>query len=185
MEWRPQAFAIAQNAILLAFTVWLLRLTPPAPPPNARVSAPEPRGDDVAADPALIRLRSLIEVDRVHLDPELTFDEFVRAMGASERVVRRLINQHLGHEHFRTFLNAHRVQEARRILSDPARRRDKLITVAFDSGFASLPSFNRVFRDIEGRTPSAFRADAQGGAEPPSSPRKGARGRPASAETVF
>jgi hypothetical protein len=102
MEWRPHAFAIAQNAALLAFTVWLLRLTPPPPPPDAHVSAPEPRGDDVAADPALARLRSLLEVDRVHLDPELTFAEFVRAMGASERAVRGLINQHLGHEHFRT-----------------------------------------------------------------------------------
>jgi AraC-like DNA-binding protein len=182
MDWQPQTFSILQNAALLAFTGWLLSLAPDDPRPNPGVS--EPGRPEVEIDPALARLKRLVEVERVHLDPELTFDDFVRAMGASERSVRRLINQQLGFEHFRTFLNAHRVEEARRILSDPARRRDKLITVAFDSGFASLPSFNRVFRDLEGRTPSAFRADALAPQASPDGPSR-RETRPISAETVF
>lgn len=156
MDWQPQAFAMAQNSALLAFTVWLLSLAPPRRP--ATDAAPAEMDDE--ADPALVRLRRLMEVDRVHLDPELTFADFAAAMGASEKVVRRLINQKLGYDHFRTFLNSYRVAEARRRLADPARRGDKLIAVALDSGFASLPSFNRVFREIEGQTPSAFRAAA-------------------------
>jgi AraC-like DNA-binding protein len=170
-----------QNTALLAFTGWLLSLTPGGPDGSA--SVPGPPEPEAPADPALARLRRLVDVERVHLDPELTFDDFVRAMGASERAVRRLINQQLGHEHFRSFLNTHRVEEARRILSDPARERDKLITVAFDSGFASLPSFNRVFRDLEGRTPSAFRADALSGA--PKVAQDGEEKRAISAEAVF
>ena len=173
-EWGPQAFSIAQNGAFLAFTAWLLSLTPRAARArNGEVAAP--REAEASEDPAVGRLRRLIEVERVHLNPELTFHDFARAMGAPERVVRRLINQHLGHEHFRAFLNAHRVEEARRILSDPARRGEKLITVAFDSGFASLPSFNRAFREVEGRPPSAFRAAAADAGQ------AGA----ASAETVF
>ena len=170
-DWGPQAFSIAQNSAFLAFTGWLLSLTPQ---PAVRESPSEvaaSREAEVADDPALARLRRLMEVERIHLNPELTFQAFTKAMGAPERVVRRLINQHLGHEHFRAFLNAYRVDEARRILSDPARRGEKLITVAFDSGFASLPSFNRVFREVEGRTPSAFRAaaiEATTGREPAS-----------------
>lgn len=78
-----------------------------------------------------------------------------------------MIHRQLGHDHFRHLLNSYRVAEARRILADPARRRDKLIAVAMDSGFASLPSFNRVFRDLEGRTPSAFRTAALADAQPP------------------
>lgn len=166
LDWRPQAFSILQNTALLAFTGWLLSLTPQTGAPERPRNVTPSRESDVPDGPALARLRRLMEVERLHLDPDLTFGDFVRAMGASERTVRRLINQQLGHEHFRTFLNAHRVDEARRILSDPARRRDKLITVASDSGFASLPSFNRVFREVEGRTPGAFRTAALAGTDP-------------------
>jgi AraC-like DNA-binding protein len=56
------------------------------------------------------------------------------------------------------------VAEARRLLGDPVRGGDKLIAIAMDSGFASLASFNRVFRALEGRTPSAYRSAVQGGA---------------------
>jgi AraC-like DNA-binding protein len=68
-----------------------------------------------------------------------------------------MINHELGYDHFRVFLNHYRVAEARRRLEDPSRA-DKLITVALDSGFASLASFNRAFRSIEGCAPSAYRA---------------------------
>ncbi len=155
LDWQPRGFSILQNAALLAFVAWLLSLDLTRPAPAA---APPPPPD---ADPALVaRLNQLMEADRIHLDPDLTFEAFVRAMGAPERTVRRLINQRLGYDHFRTFLNAHRVQEARRLLADPARADDKLIAIAFDSGFASLPSFNRAFRDLEGRPPSAYRQAA-------------------------
>lgn len=157
-DWAPQAFTVVQNAAVLLFIGWLLRLdlgraAAPADPQRL----PAPAGPDAAL---VERLDTLMLRDRVHLNPDLTFDDFVRAMGAPERAVRRLINQQLGHDHFRTFLNAYRVEEARRRLSDPAHGADKLIAIAMDSGFASLPSFNRVFRDVQGCAPSVFRAAA-------------------------
>lgn len=164
MDWQPQAFSIAQNSALLAFTILLLSLAPRREP---AADAAAPADAEVEGDPGLARLRRLMEVDRVYLDPELTFGDFVEAMGASEKVVRRLINRRLGHDHFRTFLNSYRVAEARRRLADPAHRGDKLIAVALDSGFASLPSFNRVFREIEGRPPSTFRDAALADTETP------------------
>lgn len=177
MDWQPQVFSILQNAALLAFALWLLQVAPrprQAPPqPNVLPpGAPQP-----AADPMLARLHRLMEVERLYLEPDLTFAAFAAAMGAPERAVRRLINHGLGHEHFRAFLNAYRVAEARRRLADPARQSDKLIAVALDSGFASLPSFNRVFRDVEGQTPSAFKAAALA-ATPPAPP-------PSPVEAVF
>ncbi|MBX9461295.1 MAG: helix-turn-helix domain-containing protein, partial [Brevundimonas sp.] len=170
-EWRPRAFTIAQNAALLVFTGWLLRLhlQPGAAARPAAVARKASRPEPAALSPEEARLRErlrvLTEVDRVHLDPELAFDRFVALMGAPDRTVRRLINQQLGFDHFRTFLNAHRMIEARRRLADPARRGDKLIAVAMDSGFSSLASFNRVFQEVESCSPGAFRQAALG-AEP-------------------
>jgi AraC-like DNA-binding protein len=182
-DWGPQVFSIAQNTAFLAFTAWLLSLTGREPVQTSAAAADATVAASPAPQaPALERLRRLMEEERLHLDPELTFGRFVEAMGMPERTVRRLINHDLGHEHFRTFLNTRRVEEARRILGDPARRGDKLIAVALDSGFNSLPSFNRAFKELEGRTPSAFRAGALAEAE---AARNAAQLPATPAETVF
>jgi AraC-like DNA-binding protein len=172
--WRPLLFAMAQNAAILGFSIWLagqiLGVRPGvlgfdgmtlASPTASRV---ETGSRDCRADDALRqRLRTLIEVDRIHLDPDLTFTTFVQRMHAPERTVRRLVNQELGFDHFRSFLNHFRLVEARNRLADSCRSTDKLIAVALDSGFASLASFNRVFRAAEACTPGQFRQAALAG----------------------
>lgn len=175
-DWRPRGFAMAQNAAILGFSLWLASRLLHADIAHltfARLSTTAPTAPEAETTLA-IRLRALVEVDRVHLDPELDFATFVRKMAAPERAVRRLINHQLGHDHFRAFLNACRMTEARQRLADPAHARDKLIAVAHDSGFASLASFNRVFRDLEGCTPSQYRA-----ANLPGAPQPGSEERPA------
>jgi AraC-like DNA-binding protein len=169
-SWRPLAFSMSQNAMILGFSVWLAGRTLSVrddvltfgvavavdPAPNS----PTPDAGHDYNEALLRRLIVLIEAEQVYLDPELTFARFVERMSAPERAVRTLINRHLGFDHFRAFLNHHRVAEARRLLADETRD-DKLIAIAFDSGFASLASFNRVFRAVEGCSPSAYRAAAR------------------------
>jgi AraC-like DNA-binding protein len=166
LAWRPRLFAIAQNAALLAYAAWLgavlLRVDLAPLRFHAPTTRPEPSPAPHDLDPETARLvqrlRTLIEVDQVHLDSELTFDAFVARMGAPERTVRRLINRQLGYDHFRAFLNDQRMAEARRRLSDPGLAQTKLVAIAFDSGFASLATFNRVFLASEGVSPSRYRA---------------------------
>jgi AraC-like DNA-binding protein len=38
----------------------------------------------------------------------------------------------------------------------------RIITIALDAGFGSLGPFNRAFREAEGMTPSAYRAQKAG-----------------------
>jgi AraC-like DNA-binding protein len=167
IEWRPQPVTIVQNLALLVFSAWLTGLLLRPSDTQAEVLATEGATRSLHAAPPskaldpdaglAARLIHLVEVERVHLDPEMTLDRFVGLTGASERTVRRLIHDRFGHDHFREFLNAYRIKEARRRLSDPAHDGDKMIAIAADSGFASLASFNRVFRDAEGRTPGEYR----------------------------
>ena len=168
-SWRPLAFSMTQNAMVLGFGVWLagriLNIREEVLTFGVADEGPLPTSSAAAADHGrhailLRRLNVLIETERVHLDPALTFSGFVEQMSAPERAVRTLINRHLGFDHFRAFLNHHRVAEARRLLEDPARD-DKLIAIALDSGFASLASFNRAFLAIEGCSPSAYRTAAR------------------------
>ncbi|WP_116091178.1 helix-turn-helix transcriptional regulator [Sphingomonas crusticola] len=186
VAWRPLAFSMAQNIAILGFRLWLAgklldvrtdvlsfglaRVAKLAPS-----SSPIDQGVDRADGALHGRLSALIETRRVFLDPDLTFGRFVEQMEAPERNVRKLVNHELGFDHFRTFLNHYRMIEARRLLANPHRSADKLITIALDSGFASLPSFNRVFRAIEGCTPSEYR-DALRDRLPPATSRKPADG---------
>jgi len=181
LDWQPRAFSVLQNAALLVFTGWLLRLQLRAPAalraeanPGAAGRGPIPAAPSPETIRLTERLRVLMEVDRVHLVPDLTFDRFVALMGAPDRTVRRLLNRRFGQDPFRTFLNSYRMSEARRRLADPAHRHDKLIAVAMDSGFSSLASFNRVFQDLESCPPGVFRqralalTDEAAGPRPPS-----------------
>jgi AraC-like DNA-binding protein len=183
LGWKPWGFALAQNAVLLALGAhltfrWLAvdleRWVDATPRPRSPAAAPAPsvgpdvpRGDEVL----LQRLSVLMEVERIHRDPALTFAAFAARMGAPEPDVRRLINQHLGWRHFRPFLNHYRLQEAKAALADPAQAQRKILAVAFDAGFASLPSFNRSFREAEGLSPGEYRARALASGDPSEPPK--------------
>lgn len=169
-DWQPQMFSLLQNAVFLGFTGWLIFIAQTGAVRSEAVAlALPPHSPSLSPEDVRLtdRLRVLIEEERVYLDPTLTFDRFVALMGGSDRAVRRLINHGLSHDHFRNFLNTHRLIEARRRLVDPAHGRDKLIAIAMDSGFASLASFNRVFQDAEGQSPGAWRKASMSTSETP------------------
>lgn len=165
VDWRPAWFSMVQNAALILFAGWLGWLAVRSDIATLFYGSPvldrqTPIPDPVAANPRLAAMvRSLIDEQRIFLDPDLNLAVFAVRAGASEAAVRRHINGELGYDHFRAFLNEQRIREACRRLADPSHRDDKLIAIAFDSGFASLASFNRTFRTITGKTPSDYRRD--------------------------
>jgi AraC-like DNA-binding protein len=171
--WRPTGFLMLQNGFILVLTaglaLWLLCAEAWLGAGDASVVASRARADAAspAADPepdpdaaVLSRIDAVMRAERPYLDPEITFAQFAAKVGVPEPALRRVINHRLGHGHFRSFLNEHRVEEAKRRLRAPASAGDKMLAVALDAGFASLASFNRVFRQVAGCTPSEYRARA-------------------------
>lgn len=161
--WNADWFAIGQNTALLACGAWIGGLALRSDVARMFNDAPDGHAKRPSrttfADPKLaVVVRLLMEEEKVFLDPELTFANFVNRTGFGERAVRHHVLEELGYDHFRSFLNAQQVAEACRRLDDPTRHRgEKMIAIAFDSGFASLASFNRTFRSITGRTPTDYR----------------------------
>lgn len=161
--WRPASFLLVQNGFIatlaLGLALWLLRADPWLP--VARPASPVPASTRRPPDPddaLLERLQAVMVEERSYLDPDLTIARFAARVGVAEPALRRVINHRLGHGHFRTYLNGYRVEEAKRRLLDPTLAGDKILAVALDSGFSSLASFNRVFRQFAGCSPSEFRA---------------------------
>lgn len=98
----------------------------------------------------------------------LTIGQLAEQVAAPEHRLRRLINDHLGFRNFAAFVNARRIEAAKRRLVDPAHARETVAAIAFELGFGSLGPFNRAFKEATGLTPTEFRR-AQGSPIPENS----------------
>jgi AraC-like DNA-binding protein len=106
------------------------------------------------------RLMQAIEVERVYLRPGLTIEDLADVLKTPTHQLRHLINAGMGFRNFATFINGYRLNHAKAALADSDRARDTILAIAYESGFASLQSFNRVFKDVVGQTPTDFRSTA-------------------------
>lgn len=126
-------------------------LSPEQPAPAATLAPPAPDARQLAT------LNRLMSVERVYREPSLTIAALATRMGLPEHRLRKLINQALGHRNFNAFLNAYRIEDAKRALSDAALDAVPVLTIAMDAGFQSLGPFNRAFKAATGVTPTAYR----------------------------
>ncbi|WP_024516409.1 helix-turn-helix domain-containing protein [Bradyrhizobium sp. Tv2a-2] len=114
--------------------------------------------DTIAADQKLIdALMRLMADERVYRHDDLTIGTLATRLKIPEYRLRRLINQKLGYRNFNSFLNNHRIEEAKAALADPDQAEVPVITIAMDAGFQSLGPFNRAFKAMTGVTPSEYR----------------------------
>jgi AraC-like DNA-binding protein len=105
------------------------------------------------------RLEELLATERPHLESGLTLGELARRLGIPLHDLSRVINERLG-QSFHALINARRVEEARRMIADPAHAHLTLAAIAERCGFGALSAFNAAFKRHTGRTPSEYRAQA-------------------------
>ncbi len=106
---------------------------------------------------------ALLEMMRdggLHRQSDLTIDSLAERLKTPAHRLRSLINGGLGFRNFAAFINGHRLADAKAALADPRRARETILSIAFEAGFTSLPTFNRVFRETEGVTPTLYRTQA-------------------------
>ena len=149
----------AGTAALSLYVAWRLmqvrigELFAPAAPEPAPAGVEPPRPDARQ----LATLNRLMTEARVYREPSLTIAALALRMGLAEHRLRKLINQGLGHRNFNAFLNAYRIEDAKRALRDDTLADTPVLTIAMDAGFQSLGPFNRAFKADTGVTPTEFR----------------------------
>lgn len=102
-----------------------------------------------------IRIR-LMDQERIFLDPDLTLDRMASMTPFSPKRLSQLINDTFGQTFF-DFVNSYRIAEAARMLKDSTRSRQTVLEVMYACGFSSKSSFNTVFRQKTGMTPTEYR----------------------------
>jgi AraC-like DNA-binding protein len=123
--------------------------------PQAVQIAPRARAALSEDDRALAaRIEGLLDLDKVYQEPTYGRADMARELGVPEAAVSRVVTAHFG-ESLPRLLNARRVADAQQLLTET----DAPIgTIAGEVGFNSLASFNRVFREVTGTTPSVWRS---------------------------
>lgn len=102
----------------------------------------------------LKRLDDQMEVEKIYRNNELRLSDLAESMDISVHHLSQLLNDNK-RQNFFDFINAHRVEEAKAIISEGKFR--TLLEVAFAVGFNNKNSFNTAFKKHMGMTPSAYR----------------------------
>jgi AraC-like DNA-binding protein len=107
------------------------------------------------------QLRGHMEARRPWLEPDLTLDQLAAQLKLRPKLLSQAINEGLG-QNFFEFINTYRIEEAKRLLTDPADKRITVLEVLYQVGFNSKSSFNTVFKKQTGLTPSEFKRKMAG-----------------------
>jgi AraC-like DNA-binding protein len=159
-DWLGTWEYVAAAGMLLGFNLALLQYRPVSF--FARESAPAKVADSSApVESALVaRLKDYMDTDRPWQEMGLTIGELSAQLEIPQYRLRQAINAGMGYRNFSDFLNSYRIREATGRLADPAETQQPVLTIAMDSGFRSLSSFNKAFKDMHGVTPTAWRKQA-------------------------
>lgn len=106
--------------------------------------------EEKAESPMIARARAYIAD---HQSDELSLKEVARAVNTSAFYFCKMFKQAIGLT-FTDYLARVRVEKVKNLLLNPHKR---VSEAAFEAGFQSLSQFNRVFKKIEGMSPSDFR----------------------------
>lgn len=89
----------------------------------------------------------------LHYQEPLTLDNVAQKIGVSKNYLSLLFTKNVK-TNFLTYLSSIRVDTAKLLLRSTNR---KIVDIAYDCGFDNLRSFNRIFKERTGHTPSGFR----------------------------
>lgn len=100
------------------------------------------------------KFKILVEKDKIYTTENLHMEDVAKMLGTNRTYVSLMMKEEFGTS-FSAYMNRCRVEEAKRILLEDGNE-EKLQNVAWQSGFNSLSSFNKVFKGFTGVTPSEW-----------------------------
>ncbi|MFC2115368.1 helix-turn-helix domain-containing protein [Bacteroidota bacterium] len=103
----------------------------------------------------LDRLIRFMEEEKPYLDSTLNLAMLSKQIGFKPHFLSHLVNE-FGGKNFFDFVNSYRIEEFKLRAGQPANQNYTLISIAYDCGFNSKATFNRVFRNYTRQTPSDY-----------------------------
>lgn len=116
--------------------------------------------DTAAVETVVQRLTYMFQVERIYRNGRMSLDSLAERLGLQPHQLSAIVNSRLGRS-FTELVADYRVEEVKKRLADPAEKAN-ILNIAYDAGFGTKASFNRVFKERTGQTPSEFRRKQAG-----------------------
>lgn len=104
-------------------------------------------------------MKHLMETEKTFKDAELSLSQLAQKLRVHPNSLSQVINTY-ENRNFYDYINGQRIEEFKRIVTNPKNQKYTLLSLAFDCGYNSKTSFNRNFKKVTGVSPSVFLKNA-------------------------
>ncbi|MFK8059536.1 MAG: helix-turn-helix domain-containing protein [Polaribacter sp.] len=101
------------------------------------------------------KVSNYLETQKPYLNPDLNLSDLAEMLEMNRAELSKIINNGF-HKNFNDFINEYRVLVFKEKLKNGAHKNLSLLGVAYDCGFNSKATFNRVFKKITHTSPTQF-----------------------------
>lgn len=102
------------------------------------------------------KLNEQMATEKLYLDPSINIDVLSKKVAIPSRYISQVLNENLN-QSFYDYINSFRIEESKKLLSDPDYQDKTVLEVLYDVGFNSKSVFNTSFKKHTGMTPSEYK----------------------------
>lgn len=128
---------------------------------DEKVPQQRPNKTDVQSAPQskdqFQKLEAHLQQTKPFLNEALTLTDLANQVGMTRNQLSSLINNITG-ENFYTFINKYRVEEVKKLISQPKNMNFTILSLAHEAGFSSKSAFQAIFKKFTGITPTEYRS---------------------------
>ncbi|MCF6297865.1 MAG: tetratricopeptide repeat protein [Flavobacteriaceae bacterium] len=106
----------------------------------------------------LSQILDYIEIEQPYLETDLNLEVLSKKINIKAHYISEVLNDTLG-QSFYNLINSYRVEEFKKEVLKGKLKAKTILGVAFECGFNSKTSFNRIFKNHTNITPSQFKKD--------------------------
>lgn len=150
-QWRNPQFFTVPNLSDEQASATLEKMTEDAPMQDGGLD-PAIRAEVFAA------VKKQFENDELYLDNKLTLTRLSTLTGVSKHHLSEVLNRHAG-KNFYEFVNDYRVDFVCQRLEEQSAQ--TILDIALEAGFSSKSTFNAIFKQFTGQTPTQYRKALQ------------------------
>ncbi len=96
-----------------------------------------------------------MEEKKPYLDHEIKQSDIAKNLDMSVHLFSEVLNACFK-KNFNSFINLYRVDQAKQLMKNPKYKHYKILAIGYEAGFPSKTSFNRVFKNLVGLTPTEY-----------------------------
>ena len=101
------------------------------------------------------KIKKYMVIEKPYMERELTIYDLSDQLKIPRHILSEVLNEHMG-KNFYNLINEYRVNEVKERMKSDDLRHLTILAIAYDAGFNSKSSFNTIFKEKTGQTPSEY-----------------------------